>query len=480
MKRLLTLLTSFSLLSSTTAFVVACNEPSTPSTSTSQSYPSSQTYVSTRTNYVDEVSITDGIIKDVESKKDNGNVAVYFLKRNAAFVGVQSLLSLTNNLQEGKTVYYSLSQNISQSDANGEEGIDYDALQKVYPDTFNLLRTNNNKTYIVEEDLKTIFEAIGDKKIDLYFEDFQLFDAADAQVSLVEQMLSYLDKINSITLTTDGTSQLDFEKRSQVWLKGLTSSYHQELTEIWQEIISGSGTQINKQYYFDLDKMLPTLLLNNNSGSKFVTAWATSAQICVDSLEQPHTWNQMSTGLASAFARLTSINQNLFKKIYHINDVNLKVGRYTIHAGNLIKDQPDVRVDAEANNIIGARATNPTNNIIYKPHPREDEKYYDLLIAKVAEKMDLSTAEVKEWLTIARAKTPLEVFALTGVYKSHNNLSFEYSVTGTSTSVLALYEAGSKADIINYVFSDQNQLDYFKKVYGNTDGGVVDWSKASF
>src|SRR5699024_2307381 len=172
-------------------------------------------------DYLKNEEVNDGIKKDIEAKKDSNNVSVYLVKRNGAFIGVQSLLSSALMLNENpeKKVYYYNSQSIKPTDALGEETLHYDSFESNEIKNFSFGKTDDSLTYMDSNDLDEVIKKENidgkSKKIDLYLEDFEIFDAVNGGETFPDAMLKYAKYINSITFTTDGIAHYKFSRDSQ-------------------------------------------------------------------------------------------------------------------------------------------------------------------------------------------------------------------------------------------------------------------------
>ncbi|WP_338973068.1 polysialyltransferase family glycosyltransferase [Spiroplasma endosymbiont of Panorpa germanica] len=473
MKKLLTILASISLVSSTSLGVVSCQ------------LNLKLVDIDSRYNFTpneikdDEHEGINNYLQTVKKQNELGlnTGTLYYVSRAGAAIGVQAFVSAISEalmFPERQIVIY-LSNDMNPDGPLGKNTTNIDALSKNFSNIHvEYLKGSNQelKPFIIQEGIKVLNKKDPNiKKVNLFTDDYSMSSKVSSKS--LTNLSSVMNQVEILTLMTDGTAHNTFSLNLYDDLKYLSSKNFEKLSSEVVSLFSGDfDKKTNMKKY--INTFFPLVTSRNSYGVRYINSWAINDVQFYDESNywrERNTYSSVGAGINDAIMQWKNEDYEkdglqIFKDVFQLTDDKMPKAESElnfVYSGNKMGEGITVKKSAEAvksiDNYLKEKHSSNDYTIWFKPHPRESDKNIKDFI-KAAENVGVNN------IKIMKQEIPLEIYLYAGAFNKVDDKEFRIIPTATSTVVMALYD--SKIDNITetYLFDSEEQLNTYKNQYG--------------
>ncbi|AXK51167.1 polysialyltransferase family glycosyltransferase [Spiroplasma alleghenense] len=473
MKKILSILASVSILSTSSLAVISCQ------------MNLKLVDENLRYNFTPEVIGEDdhnGIKNYLNAVKKQNELSLntgtlYYISRAGAAIGVQTFVSAISEalmFPDRQIVIY-LSDQMNPDGPLGKNSMKIEAMSQNFSNVHIEYLKNSNeeiKPFIINsalEELQKRDDKI--KKINLFVDDYAM--SSNVSSKSLTNLASVMDKVEFLTLMTDGTAHDTFSINLFENLKYLSNDNF-EKTKL--EVVSIFEGNYDKKSNFKkyTNTFFPLVTEKNNYGVRYINSWSISDVQFYDEAEFwkiRNTYSSTSAGLNDAISNWSQQGYDkdglkIFKEVFKLTEdvfPKPKSNLNFVYSGNKMGEGITVKKSAEAiktiSDYLKENHGSDDFTIWFKPHPRESEKNIENLI-KESKKLGVEKIE------IIKQEIPLEIYLYAKAFDKVDDKEFRIIPTASSTAVMALYDSGIENIIESYLFDSESQLEIYKNQYG--------------
>ncbi len=435
----------------------------------------------------DSLLLDDSIVKTNE--KNKGNVSVYYVQSIGIFVTTQIMISLVKQLElhPDKEVVILITDRVD-TETVGE--LPWEEMAANYP-TVRVVQMDKSGT---TEDEETPTYSGFEKEIINNLEEGQKFDLYTNTFSYSKNMIkTFADEwkdgfvhMNSMNFFSEGTSEIGTHYVAvEEYLKN--NLLHKKIdpeddteydiidynNEKWSKLLKGEDVK------YDGRKLSHTLGVSpdvDEDGENEFNYFSLTDQYYVyENTGRTNYLYQQSVGFEEVWNTMKPESKTIIEEFYEVGNQEQYIGETNIiYAGNLIDSEADLesqtKIIVDLYDIYDVE-NNSDINILFKPHPRQDTEscaggpWLDDFKAAIESEIKLkypgTITNIDDWYGVVQQETPIEIFAITQHFLDDvsTDTYYKYYITGGSSAVPALYEAGVDKDhVAGYVFSSQGSL----------------------
>lgn len=426
-----------------------------------------------------------GAINQVKSRaNDDSRTTVFALERDGAMIGVQTVLTALAelNINPSKEIVIYL----TPKEEAAVLSYDWDVFNTYENVTVIENLGDGVEDSINDDDFSLIMKSVSNEKVDLYLDNLSTFKYTENFVKELETSWQYVE---TLTFMTDGQAPRE-DKESGYgpdasFLKENNYDYYDVLSaqQTMGYLQSGQSSQVNDNDMKVASDLMQTTFDWGNDGTQDVYNYMIDDSYLYYGNGGFNYRNEDGVDFYTLTSDYTEETKQTLYQVYGLDhvDMTFSTGNTNyVYSGNLLDDSHvDPNLNTDKTKILEMYNEyvkgNEGINIIYKSHPRSNQKYIDQLIEECE-----SESGQEGWLYAVDHTIPLEIYLLTGMFANDEttNTYFYQTVSGTSTMLSAFVSARQASQIMDISVADQDTYDLVRDYWGELNP-LIDFSYMS-
>ncbi|AHI53892.1 hypothetical protein SSABA_v1c04850 [Spiroplasma sabaudiense Ar-1343] len=469
MKKLLIMLAAFSLSTSSTLSVVACQDRfKIINENDRYKFEAEKVMLDDHdgiNNYLKTIKLQE------EAQINTGTF--YYISRAGAALGVQAFTSAITEAEKFKDrqIVIYISDQIDDNNTLGRNQLDIEELKNEYSNIhIEYLENSTEKmeSWIIQEALNTMKTKDSNiTKLNLFTDDYAM--CGNVRGSNFTNLSESLENVEIMTLMTDGTYHNTISESIFNDLIYLSNEKKAEIDEEILKMFQGEYDPKSKNQKF-INKFFPLMTAKNSYNVRYINSWSISDVHFYDShnfWQQRNTFSSVGAGIGQAVKSWDNLRaMETFKKVFILDDSKMpkaNPGLNFVYSGGKMGENSSIKNSAIAIQTISEyiKDNHGENQftIWFKPHPRESDENIKKMLEE-CKKLDLNNIE------IIYQQIPLEIYLYADAFNKTEDSEFKIIPTASSTIVMALYDFTNNEIIETFLFDNEKQLNSYKNQYG--------------